>query len=224
MYRDAKEVVRHRYRAVIEQGELQRAQLWPEQLSRLPPELRKRLDAAWSRMQQEVLTPAALANAEHALEDHRRLVVRAQKMLRSLRAQERREAGNRSVRRTNRVFSLLFVVVLGGPICASAQWFRMQQAEEECSQSAACLASGKCTADVWLSCVRTSSDDCRQTDGCRRQGWCSFDGHDCVAATAQDCAESSTCQEFGWCEPLGGFCVGDAAALQRWRFGSPRRR
>jgi hypothetical protein len=112
MYRNAAEILRARFFALVGEAEQLGLELAPGQIDRLPKDLRSRLDVVASRLLPEALAPAAMEDAERALEEHRGLLADAHEVMRSIRKAEKRRRREWKVR----AWWLLPVAVVGGPI------------------------------------------------------------------------------------------------------------
>ncbi len=63
-----------------------------------------------------------------------------------------------------------------------------------------CTISGQCTFDLEAQrCKARDERDCRNANGCKTSGLCSFVKGYCMATKAEDCKASEQCAEAGRC-------------------------
>lgn len=80
--------------------------------------------------------------------------------------------------------------------------FCKASAEADCTKTAVCQGKPGCRL-FGTSCASS----CRETEMCRRAGWCTLKGKDeCVVGSNADCAASSRCREEGGCSISEGRC------------------
>jgi len=210
MYRDADEILRQRFEAVLERANDQLEGLTPEDLEELPEELRRKLAEFDSDFAPEVLSPAALIVAERALDARAPLAREARSILKRQRRAARRRRRDRALergleqRRRRRVIvtglaSLVFLV--------PAYLVVKAQTKEKCRAAAVCELRGDCSVNAFLDCQAGSDADCRQSEYCKHYGWCSLVDGSCETRGPEDCRYMDQCQPPAECRFEDGDCV-----------------
>lgn len=212
MYRDAEKVLRERARCVAEEAARQRAQLSPEDVAALPEALRIELDAVEERLACAELSPAAVADAEEALDEQARLVKWSRATLAEQHRDQRRERHDRALSlaaREQRRRRMWLGTAVMAALFGASYGVVLVRAGYRCRHSQSCSAFGRCGVDSGGLCVAKATADCARSLVCRAEGRCTLSGRYCIAAQDADCAGSADCIESGRCSAARGRCVAD---------------
>ena len=84
--------------------------------------------------------------------------------------------------------------------CSFCGWKCCAASEEDCNNSKNCEYLSECTLDkVGQECEIAPGTDCKGTQGCKEEGFCSSAITNCMVKTDADCAQSQACKKEGRC-------------------------
>lgn len=76
-----------------------------------------------------------------------------------------------------------------------------------CRESEGCKKSGRCSFQSKVGCVVGGRDDCLQSEGCKLEGNCSKVKGQCLAELSGDCVRSEACKKEKRCQVKNHRCV-----------------